>query len=298
MDSHFVSRFYVNLFESQEISKHVYRMLLPQLHIDSKPKSTKSECVIVDYNTEMQEPQSNQRFEDIHAKEIYRLIKEVENSKSSHNLVEDAILTEFICFLKANNPTFRENVKAIIDTSLKISLQDSKVSTRNSDTGFEITRMFTELMVRYFSEWKFIIAYNPDENVRLITSDNPVIFLNPDKLGESAKFEFAWGIPKEIGPDSSINISAEKFEFIQNTIVYFPLTPNICVSGYPDWESFEKYGRECSLPQVYNQLVFLHANNRIYSNQRSILVDIRNEVLNSGRFNYDENIVKKERGSE
>ena len=273
-------------------------MLLPELHIDSNPKSTKGECVIADYNTEIQEPQSNQFFEDGSAKEIYRLIKEVENSKSSHNLVKDAILTKFICFLKANNPTFRENVKAIIDSGLKISLQDSKVSSRNSDSGFKITNMLTELMARYFCEWKFIIAYNPEENVRLITSDNPVLFFNPDKLNESANFQFGFGVPNKIGSDSSISISAEKFEFIQNTIVYFPLTPNICVSGYPDWESFEKYGRECSLPQVYNQLVFHRADNRIYSSQRSILVDIRNEVLNSGRFKYDKNIIKKERGSE
>ena len=285
-------------FECQERSKHIYRMLLPQLHIDTKPKSTKSECVIEDYNDETHEPQSNQFFEDGSAKEIYRLIKEVESTKSSHNLVENAILTQFICFLKANNPTFRKNVKEVMDISLKHSIQDSNSSFRNSDTGFKITMMFTELMHGYFSEWKFVIAYNPDENVRLITSDNPVIFLNPDNLNESAKFEFGFSLPEKIGSDSSISISAEKFEFIQNTIVYFPLTPNICVSGYPDWESFEKYGRECSLPEVYNQLVFHHADNRIYSSQRSLLVDIRNEVLNSGRFKYDKNIIKKERGSE
>ena len=271
-------------------------MLLPELHIDSNPISTKRECVIPDYNTEDQEKESNQLFEDESAKEIHRLIKEVENSKSSHDLVKDAVLTRFICFLKANNPTFRENVKALIDSGLNKT--HDKISLRDIDTGFKITNMLTELMTRYFSEWKFIITYNPEENVRLITSDNPVIFLNPDKLNESTKFKFGFGIPKKIGSDSSISISAEKFEFIQNTIVYFPLTPNICVSGYPDWESFEKYGRECSLPQVYNLLVFHNADNRIYSSQRSLLVDIRNEVLNSGRFKYDKNIIKKERGSE
>ena len=170
MDSHFVSRFYQNLFECQERSKHIYRMLLPQLHIDTKPKSTKSECVIEDYNDETHEPQSNQFFEDGSAKEIYRLIKEVESTKSSHNLVENAILTQFICFLKANNPTFRKNVKEVMDISLKHSIQDSNSSFRNSDTGFKITMMFTELMHGYFSEWKFVIAYNPDENVRLITT--------------------------------------------------------------------------------------------------------------------------------
>lgn len=157
MDSHFVSRFYLNLFECQESSKHIYRMLLPELHIDSKPKSTKGECVIADYNTEIQEPQSNQFFEDGSAKETYRLIKEVENSKSSHNLVKDAIITQFICFLKANNPAFRKNVKALIGSGL--NEVHHKISLRDIDAGFKITNMFTELMMRYFSEWKFIIGY-------------------------------------------------------------------------------------------------------------------------------------------
>ena len=296
MDSHFVSRFYLNLFECQESGQHIYRMLLPELHIDSKPRSTRGECVIADYNTEVQETQSNQFFEDGSAKEIYRLIKEVENSKSSHNLVKDGIITKFICFLKANNPTFRKNVKALIGSGLNKA--HHKVSLRDIDTGFKITNMFTELMMRYFSEWKFVIAYNPEENVRFITSDNPVIFVNPDNLNKSVDFKFTFGIPKKIGSDDSISISAENFELTQNSIVYFPLTPNICVSGYPDWDYFEEYGREYSLPQIYNLLVFHNADRKIYSSQRSILVDIRNEVLNSGRFNYDETIIKKERGSE
>ena len=296
MDSHFVSRFYLNLFECEEKSKHIYRMLLPKLHIDSKPRSTRGECVIADYNTGIQETQSNQFFEDESAKEIYRLLKEVENIKPSRDLVKDAIITQFICFLKANNPAFRKNVKALIGSGL--NEVHHKVSLRDIDAGFKITNMFTELMMRYFSEWKFIIAYNPEENVRFITSDNPVIFVNPDNLEKSVDIKFTFGIPKEIGSDDSINISVEDFELTQKSIVYFPMTPNICVSGYPDWDYFEEYGREYSLPQVYNELVFLNANNRIYSSQRSTLVDIRDEVLNSGRFNYDEDIIKKERGSE
>ena len=119
MAKHFVSRFYLNLFECKESSKHIYRMMLPRLRIDSNPKSTKKECIITNYNTETQETQSNKSFEDQSAKEIYRLIKEVENSRSSHNLVKAAIITEFICFLKANNPTFRENIKALINTFAK-----------------------------------------------------------------------------------------------------------------------------------------------------------------------------------
>ena len=296
MDSHFVSRFYLNLFECQESGQHIYRMLLPELHIDSKPRSTRGECVIADYNSEVQETQSNQFFEDGSAKEIYRLIKEVENSKSSHNLVKDAIITKFICFLKANNPTVRKNVKALIGSGLHKA--HHKVSLRDIDTGFKITNMFTEFMIRYFSEWKFVIAYNPEENVRFITSDNPVIFVNPDNLNKSVDFKFTFGIPKKIGSDDSISISAENFELTQNSIVYFPLTPNICVSGYPDWDYFEEYGREYSSPQIYNLLVFHNADRKMYSSQRSILVDIRNEVLNSGQFNYDETIIKKEHGSE
>ena len=301
MDNHFVSRFYLNLFECKENKKHIHRMILPELHIDSNPKSTKKECVLPNYNTETQETQSNQFFEDKSAKEVYRLIKEVEIIRSSRNLVKDAIITEFICFLKVNNPVFRESVKSLIDSGLyvcdKTNESHHKVWLQDIDTGFKITNMFAKLMINYFSEWKFIIAYNPEENVRLITSDNPVIFVDPDNLNESVDFKFIFGIPDKLNSDSSINISIQDFELTRKSILYFPLTPNICVSGYPDWDSFEKYGREYSLPQVYNQLVFHRADNKIYSNQRSILVDLRNEVLDGGNFIYDEDIVKKEYGS-
>ena len=75
MDSHFVSRFYLNLFECQESGQHIYRMLLPELHIDSKPRSTRGECVIADYNSEVQETQSNQFFEDGSAKRNIQINK-------------------------------------------------------------------------------------------------------------------------------------------------------------------------------------------------------------------------------
>ena len=153
-------------------------------------------------------------------------------------------------------------------------------------------------MMEYFSTWKFIIDYNPDENVRFITSDNPVVFFNPKNINKHVDFKFIFGIADKMGLDNSINIAIKDFELTQKSIVYFPLTPNICVSGYPDWDYFEKYGREYSLPQVYNHLVFHRANNRVYSSQRSVLVDIRNEVLNSGKYIYDKDIIKKEYGSE
>lgn len=302
MDSHFVPRFYLNLFQCKENSKHVYRAILPELRIDSNPKSTKKECVFSHYNTETQEKQSNKFFEDGSAKEIYRLIKEVESSKSSHDLVKDAIITEFICFLKANNPTFRESVKSFINGGLyvcdKANKAHHKIFLRDLDTGFKITTMFTEVMMIYFSTWKFVIAYNPEENVRLITSDNPVVFFNPDNINKSVDFNFLFGISDKMGLDGSINIEFKNFKFIQKAIVYFPLTPNIVVSGYPNRDSFEEYGRKYSLPQIYNQLVFLHANHRIYSNDRSILINLRGEVLNGGNFNYDEDIIKKEYGGE
>lgn len=303
MSKHFVSKFYLNLFECKESPKHIYRMMLPELRIDSNPKSTKNECTIPNYNTETQETQSNQFFENRSSDEIYSLIEEVENSRSSHNLVKDAIITRFICFLKANNPTFRESVKASINSKLydcdKANKAHHKIYLRDIDAGFKITNMFTELMMNYFSEWKFIIAYNPDENVRLVTSDNPVIFIDPDNVNKPIDFKFTFGIPKELNLDNHINISIENLELMQQKcILHFHLTPNICVSGYPDWDYFEEYGREYSLPQVFNQLVFLHANNRLYSSQRSILIDVRNEVLNSGKYNYDKDIVKKEYGSE
>ena len=302
MAKHFVSRFYLNLFECKESSKHIYRMILPELRIDSKSTSTKKECAFSNHNTETQEKQSNEFFEDKSAKEIYRLIKKVENSRSSHNLVKDAIITQFICFLKANNPTFRESVKSLLNSGLyacdKTSKSHYKIYLQDIDTGFKITDMFTKLMMNYFSTWKFIIAYNPDENVRLVTSDNPVLFLDPEGINKNVDFRFIFGIADKLNSDNSINIAIEDFELTQKSIVYFPLTPNICVSGYPDWDYFEEYGRECSLPEIYNDLVFLHANNRLYSNQRSILVDIRNRILNSGKYIYDKNIIKKEYGSE
>lgn len=302
MYQHFVSRFYLNLFECEEINKHIYRMVLPELRIDSKPKSTRKECMIDNYNTETQETQSNMLFEDHQAKEVYRLIEEVEDSKSSHDLVEDSIIAHFICFLKANNPVFRKEIKSFIDSGLYIydntDGAHQRVSLRYSDSGFKITTMFTELMMKYFSTWKFIIAYNPEENVRLITSDNPVVFFNPENCNESVDFRFLFGLSDKIKSDLSIEMHVKDFEFIQKPIVYFPLTPDICVSGYPDWDYFEEHGRKNSLPEVFNELVFLHANNRLYSSQRSILVDIRNKVLNSGKYNYDKDIVKKEYGSE
>ena len=300
---HYVSKLYYKNFAFNPDGSLVYAMD-NRGNIINRPKSIRRISFEEDYNTPEQEREQS-RFETKY-REILREFIETPNPGNS-NLSRDFV--NFVCFIMGNNPYIRKKLDEGL-SNMELQIKDApsdhyismpkehKISMPREHKGkFDWSLAFADAVFEEFHNWKFV-RHETNTHKVFITSDNPVSIFNPEDVRIPATANVIWRDPRIVSfgdesiptsdgwmsRETQVQITLESVSFGQDVVLFFPVSPSICLVGFSDSKTHTRYmeypKNNVNFPGLINSIIFSRCNKAVYSHSMNFLKGIKADWRN------------------
>ena len=288
---HYSSKFYYKSFtcNTQESLVHAMRR---NGTLVSRQRPIRKICSEVDYNTKVQEQHQN-RLETKYKKVLRDFIKrayhgEYDCSEEFGSFVSFMIdnddskkIIRFIGFMIGINKHTRQIVLNAVGDSLEGNL-DISVDRDYRGKG-DLSSLLFERIYDKFKTWEFMGIKKKNNTKIFITSDKPVTIFNPSDrtISVDGSLEYNYGDIKQIEEPISIPMNIANVSFEGNAAIVFPISPSVCVVGFPEprcWESYVSNFGDDILDHV-NFITHAGCMEHLFSHSKRVLEITRDKVV-------------------
>ena len=283
MAQHYVPRYYLRHFACDSDKSQVFSMSKNHT-IHDKPSPISNICAKKNYNTPEQE-----REQDNLEKKHSKILRDFVNTPNPETFYGSREFVESVAFLMGNNIYIRDAITKILQAILENELGPELSTDISINIGYKgqlkSSIDFADCVFEEFQSWQFVRKKINGDDKAFITSDNPVNIFNSNHVFTTYETIIQLKNVNINFGDAEINYTLDSVSFGQDVIMFFPVTPNVCLLGFSDSRAHARY---MDMPKnnlrfacFINLITLFYCNKAVYSHAKLRLKETKKNIRSS-----------------